>query len=417
MKPFLSSEEAAKALGVSLETLYAYVSRGRIRSEPAEAGSRQRRYSAADVTALRERRTYRHSPQRAAGEALQWGWPVLESELTAIDQGRLYFRGYDAVELARTSSFESAAALLLGISPALFSGARARVEQSLESLPGTWRETAKRLPPVAALQAVLPFLDKGDPEAPVTSPEMMSGRAADLTAAAAMLATGQVGGQGRVQPVAVRLAKAWCPRSAIASPLLEKALILCMDHELNVSSFAVRTVSSSGASVYQAVAAGLAAMQGWRHGGMTRHVEALVEEAARRDDLGAALTERRERDGGLPGFGHPLYPHGDPRAQFLLEELARSHRNHPRFRLIEAVKTRGEGITGESPNVDFALVAIWYCLALPSHAALTLFFMGRSIGWVAHAAEQARLKTLIRPRAKYVGPAPHHLAQEPGRKA
>src|SRR5438874_13660611 len=108
--PDLTAAEAAEYLGVSRETLYAYVSRGLIVSEPSAEG-RERRYPIWALDELRARRAERREP---AAAALRWGTPVLESALTLISDGRLFYRGRDAVALSRGASFEEVAALLWG---------------------------------------------------------------------------------------------------------------------------------------------------------------------------------------------------------------------------------------------------------------------------------------------------------------
>src|SRR5689334_17386325 len=109
---YLTAAEAAKALGVSQATLYAYVSRGLVRSEAASQGQRGRRYRRDDVDRLVARQQQRRNPERAAEQALSWGTPVLESGLTLIAEGRLYYRGQEAVALANNSTFEKVAELL-----------------------------------------------------------------------------------------------------------------------------------------------------------------------------------------------------------------------------------------------------------------------------------------------------------------
>src|SRR6186997_3549510 len=110
-REWLSSAEASRRLGVSSATLYDYVSRGLLRSEGSN-GQRERRYSADDVTLLKRRRDVGRKAESIAANALDFGTPVLESSLTLIDKGRLYYRGWDAVELARGSSLERVAQLL-----------------------------------------------------------------------------------------------------------------------------------------------------------------------------------------------------------------------------------------------------------------------------------------------------------------
>ena len=109
---YLTAQQAADALGVTRATLYAYTSRGQLRSEPVAGRPRERRYYREDVERLKERKEARRDPSKAAAQGLHWGGPVLESGITLIHNGRLYYRGRDAVTLAETSSVEQVAALL-----------------------------------------------------------------------------------------------------------------------------------------------------------------------------------------------------------------------------------------------------------------------------------------------------------------
>src|SRR6187401_2713962 len=112
MKQWMAAADAARVLGVSRATLYAYVSRGYVRSQPTPGPSRDRRYSREDVERLRRRTEERREPDKAAARALQWGMPILESSIALIDGQRLYYRGHDATVLARSRSLEEVAALI-----------------------------------------------------------------------------------------------------------------------------------------------------------------------------------------------------------------------------------------------------------------------------------------------------------------
>src|SRR5690348_14581392 len=112
MKPSLTAAEAARALGVTPATLYAYVSRGLVRSEPGPGPSRARRYAREDIERLRRRAEERRDPAKVATHALAWGVPVLESAITLIAGRAVYYRGVDAVTLARTASVEAVASLI-----------------------------------------------------------------------------------------------------------------------------------------------------------------------------------------------------------------------------------------------------------------------------------------------------------------
>jgi citrate synthase len=188
--------------------------------------------------------------------------------------------------------------------------------------------------------------------------------------------------------------------------LIRMALVLCADHELNASGFTARCVASTGASVRASLIGGLAALTGGKHGAATARVEALwneIDTALQTEGTEPARQVVRlwqARDGHVPGFGHHLYPGGDPRAQLLLVRMLPSHPAWvPLIEMIQAV-------SGQPPSIDFALVALRRHLGLPLGAAFGLFALGRSVGWIAHALEQRANENLIRPRAAYVGPRP-----------
>jgi citrate synthase len=105
---FLTAREAADKLGVKLETLYAYVSRGRLQSV-AVPGARERRYRSEDVAALRDNRSNARSVQTSDPEALM---PVIGSSIWLIENGRLYYRGRDAVDRSTAATLEEIARLL-----------------------------------------------------------------------------------------------------------------------------------------------------------------------------------------------------------------------------------------------------------------------------------------------------------------
>ena len=208
------------------------------------------------------------------------------------------------------------------------------------------------------------------------------------------------GGGRAAETVDATLASAWSATRSV--DLIRAALIACADHELNVSTFTARCVASAGASPYNVTIAGLAALEGTKHGGATARVDASWEMLRQTGDLRAALAERLRRGEVIEGFGHPLYARGDPRASLLLAMLPKGKAATFARELVAAAKA----VIGEAPTVDFALVALARALGLPNGSALTLFAIGRTIGWIGHAIEQYEANAIIRPRAKYVGAAP-----------
>jgi citrate synthase len=151
------------------------------------------------------------------------------------------------------------------------------------------------------------------------------------------------------------------------------------------------------------VIAGLAALEGPRHGGASARVESMLQSMRRLRSLSAAVTARVRRGESIDGFGHPLYRDGDPRARLLLDLLDERYSRSSELRFISAFARAAAEATGEQPNIDFALAAAARVLRLPSASPLMLFAIGRSIGWIGHAIEQYATGQLIRPRAKYVG--------------
>lgn len=357
----VDAHAAAARLGVKPASLYAYVSRGLVRSFASPYDPRQRLYAAEDVEGLVRRRTRFRRPAAAAASALDWGLPVLETRITRIEGGRLFYRGRDAVALAERATFEEVAELLIG--------------RSLKS------------PPLAATPPA-----GGDFLARAIGTLAAAGAGASDPAAILRLMAFAGSGARQRGPLHHHLGRIW-GMNATGQDTLRRALVLFADHELSTSAFAVRVVASTGARLSEAVIAGLAALSGPRHGGATDRVRALFEQAERPGGA-RRLADAMRLEGSLIGFQHPLYPDGDPRARAILERLP--------LRADDARILADLAAAGGKPSVDVALVLIERSYGLPSGTAFLLFAVGRTAGWLAHALEQQAGDNLIRPRARYV---------------
>jgi citrate synthase len=396
-KDWLTSSEAARRLGVSAATLYAYVSRGLLRSEGTN-GQRERRYSVDDVVRLKRRRAVGRKAESIAASTLDFGTPVLESGLTLIENGRLYYRGQDATRLARSASLEQVAELLWDCDDRPFDAKNLPPMSAV--LRAAWAATPT-LSTVDRCLVLLPAAARWD------HPSWIEDRGAMLETGARilrLLAAGVTGEPLSPRPVHEQLASAWHvpPQHA---PLIRAALVLSADHEFNASTFAARVVASTGAHLYGSTIAGLAAINGPRHGGVTRRVASLFDTLDKATSTDAELA-RLSRDETAPGFGHPLYPDGDVRAATLFEMMRGLRPRPPELALAEQLAAAVEDSGGRKPNIDFATVTLERALGLPADAALALFLLGRTVGWIAHALEQAAHGALIRPRARYTGPRP-----------
>jgi citrate synthase len=394
-RPWIGADDASRLLDVSRTTLYAYVSRGYVRSQPTAGPSRERLYSRDDVERLRRRTEARRDPDKAAARSLQWGLPVLESSISFIDGQRLYYRGHDAIALSRSRSIAEVASLI-------WSG----------QFEGSFSPVSPRLAPHVSPDAALPFVARA--QAALASAAARDHAAYDLRASTVphtgwrilhLLTRAARLSRTSAPTIDQALAHAWGVR-ANGLALLRSAIILCADHELNVSSFTARCVASAGSQPYAVVIAGLAALEGIRHGGTSARVEAMLDSMRRARLPRAAVRDRLRRGESIDGFGHPLYRGGDPRAIALFEMLREGHATSRELRFVLDVADAAVSLTRERPNLDFALAAVARVLRLPSGSPLTIFAIGRTIGWIGHAIEQYATAQLIRPRAKYVGVAP-----------
>jgi len=394
----LTATQAAAILGVTRATLYAYASRGQLRSEAVPGRPRERRYARDDVQQLLDRKDARRDPAAAAARGLHWGGPVLESGITLIHDGRLYYRGRDALTLAETATLEDAALVLWNAADSersrLFDQACPLSPRQISRL----RACAKD--PYALLQVALPVaarIDLASYDLRPAAVRLAGARIAKLQTAIVAPRDGQ--------PIHRALQRAWAPGRAEVGDVIRAALVLCADHELNVSAFTARCAASAGASPYDVVAAAMATLKGYKHGGAGERVQALLAASDTPRHARTQVAVRLRRGEHVPGFGHPLYPNGDPRAVVLLR-LAESSGHETACRAVRHLQKAGAELLHDAPNLDFGLAAITRAFRLPDQAPVLLFALGRTIGWIAHAIEEYASGHVIRPRARYIGPMP-----------
>ena len=396
---YLSAREAAAELAISPATLYAYVSRGLIRSEPSQ-DSRSHRYRAEDIRGLKERRA--PSPEPKGLRSFDADLPVLDSAISTITELGPIYRGVNCVELAEKDTLEHAATLLwdvTGVDP--FSADNCpHVSDEMRAIA----DAAKRAPPIDRAIAVLALATSADPGAFTRAPD---GRAMVGARIVRLLVATMLNREASAEPLHLQVARAWTPDNKHAPDIVRRALVLLADHELNASTFTVRCAASTGLNLYDAIIAGLAALKGPKHGGAgvlaSRLVKTLID-----NDVAPVIRERVALGERFAGFGHGVYKHGDPRALSLLNALTRA--GAPR-KFTKEVPERIAEATGELVNIDYALAVMAHSLRLPPGSELTLFAMARAVGWIAHASEQLQTAGLIRPRARYVGPVPGRAAR------
>ena len=391
---YLNSEQAARALGVRTATLYSYVSRGLIQSFD-DAPRRGRKFRRSDVERLARRQAEQRKPRQAARRALDWGMPVLESGLTLIENGKLYYRGTALADLLQQASLEDVARLLWQCP------AGADISLHGLTLSPRWHRTAREMGRDSAYARMLPLFCLGQAELAGQDDVSTASKLLQLMAACLL---------GKSQPrlpLHEQCAAGW-GLNARGATIVRTALLCCADHELNASSFTARCIASTGADMGSALSGALAALRGPLHGGFTERIESMFDQLSAGRLISQTLAALQDANGNLPGFGHPLYPDGDPRAMALLGLL-------PANRKLTNIIVTAQQLCGQAPSIDFALVAARRCLGLPRGAAFGLFALARTVGWIAHFLEQRNSPGLIRPRANYVGPQPQRTAAPRGR--
>lgn len=403
---FLNGPQAAEFLGVKPSTLYAYVSRGLIESSQTDSkNARERSYRLSDLIKLRQ--STRGFKTGRDQEINLWTGPVIKSAITDIgEEGHLY-RGQSAIALAvEDTPFEIIAEMLWDTGNDGYQ---------------IWKETkpfeiAKQVRTVAAqdvdyldlLKLLLVSTEIDDPVCRKLDADDIFDTARRIIITMATTLGIKHGREEYVfesqNPVAKTilwgLAESKSPEKA---RLINCALALCADHELNASALAARIAASCDAPVYSSLLAALGTFSGSMHGSASRRAEDIVRTSMQFSNARSWLKDYLRQSPSIPGFGTELYLKGDPRARTLLE-LARhaSGRNRQLQRLLEIVESVQE-LVGLEPNLDIGLAAISYALNLPTGSGSAIFAISRTSGWIAHAIEQRLYGGTIRPRARYIG--------------
>jgi len=374
----LTSEEAARRLGVKVTTLYAYVSRGLLSSHRA-AGGRQSLFALADIERLADRsRGARHAESRLA---------TVTTRVTQLGPGGPSYRGREAPGLVGHVTFEDAAALLW---------------ESGEA--GDWRAPDLGECPLTdmadRMRWTLVMCGATDPRRADLRPGAVTGAARRVIAALVdTVGRHDHDGDGGL-PIAARLNARLGGTEDGRVGAVDAALVLMADHELATSTVAVRLAASTRADLCDALLAGLATLAGPLHGGASRQAHELLVRAER-DGAAPALSELLRAHRHLPGFGHMIYRDEDPRfapLMALVEPLLSDSRRALVHEVLSLAATHDVAI----PNCDLALATLSWGTGMPADAGRTLFTVARVAGWTAHYQEELLERPLrFRARAVY----------------
>lgn len=406
---FLSSEEVLARLDVKPATLYAYVSRGLVRRVRNPKTGRSV-YARADIERLGARRRGAPSRISAAATSMRWGDPIISTSITCIgEQGPIY-RHRPAPELARSGAlFEATVHLLLtGIWqpdtapwPAIQTPPDVRAQLRRTSTLTSSSDVGKVL---AGAVLALGMGGRGAEEL---------GGAGTALSARLILQTmaGSLGLLGPSRSFLERrageslsqlvLRATGIARTPERLAVVDSVLIMLADHELAAATFAARVAASTDSDLFNCVAAAICAHSGFSAGAATDHIDEKLYKPLAPGKVAALLTLLRERGATTFGFNHPLYPAGDPRADYILELVATLQPADAKVRRFLAFIDEARVEARAHPGIAAALTALVHALGMPPYSAAALWILSRTAGWMAHALEQRTQAFMLRPRAKY----------------
>ncbi len=373
---WITTSEAAQRLGVKRATLYAYVSRGLIRSV-RRPGQQESLFERVEVDALA-------STARPAGAAQ----PLLRfrgvaTAVSSQTDGELLYRGVPLAELVHGLGFAGVAALVLGCEPNELEGPR--------PTPPQLGATIQTFPLERRLPVAMQLLAASDPLAVDVAPATVRRTAAQsvLEAVRALGPDGRSAStdEGLDGLPALLLGSLSHGSAARADDieLVRVLLVALLDHGLTASTVAARVAASTRAGVHDCLCAAYAAMAGPLHGAAPIAARALLDDPAA-PSLAVATALRAH--GQIPGFGHFLYADGDPRAQVVLDTLWRRRGTSRLRRRVQALCTVVGEHSGVRPNIDLATAAALSALGLPAVSGEVVFQVARSFGVVAHVIEE-----------------------------
>jgi len=391
-KLYISAQEAAAMLGVSLATLYTYASRGQLRVQRSP-GQRESRYWLSDVERMKGR-----SPSRSG---TGFASLVSDSAITLVTQTGTYYRGRDVAALAETHTLEQVATLLWDLEDADIFAAPL---PSLPSLDAGFHGEIRTLDFPDRIAALVPFMERANPRCFDATPTGFAEAGAGMLRwiAAMMVGRDTISSDPIHLQVVARVAVA---EREIWAEVARRLLVLSADHDLDPTTLAARAVANTQVSPYRVLTAAMMTAEGRR--GVQVRVRAasrLLDEIDEAADPTAPIVERLRSGEALPGFGAYIHVGGDSRVKAILATYRRFLPDDPdiaRFlRVVDVVRDA----TGLAPQF---ILALWVFnrKLIRLHEDLSLLRIGRVCGWIAHALEQST-RDVVRPRSLYHGRLP-----------
>jgi citrate synthase len=368
----------------------------------------------------------------AAGSAVATGLRGVVAASSSIgdvdgEKGELIYQGLNIHDLATKSTFEEVVFLLWnGRLPKRaeldelrknLTAAYALPGQIIELIKGMYARVPADAEPMDALRTVVSALALFDEESRDLSRDATFRVATRLTARFPTIVAAMDRARKDLDPVNpnpdlniatnfLYMLKGEMPDEFDAQ-VMDVALILQADHELNASTFTARVVAATLADMYSAVTAALGALSGPLHGGANTAVMKMLLEIGSLDRVESFVRDALANKRKIMGWGHAVYRTDDPRATHLrklskeMGERKGDTKWYDMTAKVEEVMKREKGLL---PNVDAYSASTYYMMGIPLDLYTPIFAVSRISGWTAHILEQYANNKLIRPRAEYIGP-------------
>jgi citrate synthase len=338
--------------------------------------------------------------------------------------GGLSYRGYSIEELARDGTFEEVAYLLLyGELPkqAELDAFRKRLADASQ-VPTAIIDTLRKIPPTAlpmdVLRTAASMLAHWDPEIGDNSHDANVRKAERLLAQLPVVMCAHHRLKQSMEPVGAENDRSLASNilhmlfrdnpSPVHVKAMDVSLILYAEHEYNASTFTSRVIVSTLADLHSGIVGAIGALKGPLHGGANEKVMDVLGAVGAKENAEKWIRDALARKEKIMGFGHRVYKDGDPRAVYLKElcnELAKETGNED----LEVTADVIQRVIWEEkklpPNLDWPSGRLYHYMNLPVELYTPLFVLSRVSGWSAHIIEQLDNNRLIRPRARYIGPA------------